>query len=213
MYKYPLPLTREGGRGIGHHKIKEARMFDEARIKQAVASIIEAIGEDPSREGLAGTPARVAEMYAELFMGMRQDPKEELAVGFEIGHREMIILRDIPFYSMCEHHLLPFYGVAHIGYIPNEDGRIVGISKLARVVEIVAKRPQLQERMTTQIADAIDEGIKPAGVAVVIQAEHLCMIMRGIKKPGSNVITSAIRGAFRGRAASRAEFFSLIQGK
>jgi len=188
-------------------------MFDEAKIKTAVASIIEAIGEDPKREGLADTPERVAEMYAELFMGLGKDPKEELAVGFELGHREMVILRDIPFYSMCEHHLLPFYGVAHIGYIPNTEGRIIGISKLARVVEIIAKRPQLQERMTTQIADAIDETIKPDGVAVVIQAEHLCMIMRGIKKPGSNVITSAIRGLFRRRAASRAEFFSLIQGK
>ena len=188
-------------------------MFDEAKIKQAVASIIEAIGEDPQREGLRDTPERVAEMYAELFMGMDKDPKEELKVDFELGHREMVILRDIPFYSMCEHHLLPFYGVAHIGYIPNDEGRIVGISKLARVVEIVARRPQLQERMTTEIADAIDNGIRPVGVAVVIQAEHLCMIMRGIKKPGSNVITSAIRGAFRRRPASRAEFFSLIQGK
>ncbi len=188
-------------------------MFDEAKIKTAVASIIEAIGEDPNREGLIGTPERVAEMYAELFEGLDKDPKEELTVDFELGHREMVVLRDIPFYSMCEHHLLPFYGVAHIGYIPNNEGRIVGISKLARVVEIVAKRPQLQERMTTQIADAIDEAIKPDGVAVVIQAEHLCMIMRGIKKPGSNVITSAIRGLFRRRAASRAEFFSLIQGK
>ena len=188
-------------------------MVDEAKIKTAVASIIKAIGEDPNREGLADTPERVAEMYAELFEGLDKDPKEELTVGFEIGHREMVVLRDIPFYSMCEHHLLPFYGVAHIGYVPNNEGRIVGISKLARVVEIVAKRPQLQERMTTQIADAIDEAIKPDGVAVVIQAEHLCMIMRGIKKPGSNVITSAIRGLFRRRAASRAEFFSLIQGK
>ena len=188
-------------------------MLEQAKIKTAVASIIEAIGEDPKREGLVGTPERVADMYAELFMGLDKDPKEELAVGFEIGHREMVILRDIPFYSMCEHHLLPFYGVAHIGYIPNEEGRIVGISKLARVVEIIAKRPQLQERMTTQIADAINEAIKPEGVAVVIQAEHLCMIMRGIEKPGSNVITSALRGLFRRRAASRAEFFSLIQGK
>ena len=188
-------------------------MFDEAKIKTAVASIIEAIGEDPNREGLADTPERVAEMYAELFEGLDKDPKEELTVGFELGHREMVVLRDIPFYSMCEHHLLPFYGVAHIGYVPNDEGRIVGISKLARVVEIVAKRPQLQERMTTQIADAIDAAIKPDGVAVVIQAEHLCMIMRGIKKPGSNVITSAIRGLFRRRAATRAEFFSLIQGK
>jgi GTP cyclohydrolase I len=152
-------------------------------------------------------------MYAELFSGLSQDPREELKVGFELGHREMVILRDIPFYSMCEHHLLPFYGVVHIGYIPNEEGRIIGISKLARVVEIIAQRPQLQERMTTEIAKAIMDGIKPEGVAVVIQAEHLCMIMRGIKKPGSNVITSAIRGIFSRKAASRAEFFSLIQGK
>ena len=188
-------------------------MFDEAKIKAAVVSIIEAIGEDPNREGLVGTPERVAEMYAELFMGLGKDPKEELTVGFEIGHREMVVLRDIPFYSMCEHHLLPFYGVAHVGYIPNQEGRIVGISKLARVVDIIARRPQIQERMTTQIADAIDEAIKPEGVAVVIQAEHLCMIMRGIKKPGSNVITSALRGIFRRRADSRAEFLSLIQGK
>ena len=188
-------------------------MFDQTRIKKAVTSIIEAIGEDSGRDGMRDTPTRVAEMYAELFMGMGKDPKEELTVGFELGHREMVVLKDIPFYSMCEHHLLPFYGVAHIGYIPNDDGRIVGISKLARVVEIIARRPQIQERMTTEVANAIMDGIKADGVAVVVQAEHLCMIMRGIKKPGSNVITSAIRGAFRRRSASRAEFFSLIQGK
>jgi GTP cyclohydrolase I len=188
-------------------------MFDEAKIRKAIGDIIEAIGEDPKREGLLGTPERVAEMYAELFGGMKQDPREELKVGFELGHREMVVLRDIPFYSMCEHHLLPFYGVAHIGYIPNEEGRIVGISKLARVVEVISRRPQLQEKMTTEIADAIMDAIKPAGVAVVIQAEHLCMIMRGIKKPGANVVTSAIRGIFSRKAASRAEFFSIIQGK
>ena len=188
-------------------------MFDETRIKAAVTSIIEGIGEDPGRDGMLNTPTRVAEMYAELFMGMNKDPKEELVVDFELGHREMVVLKDIPFYSMCEHHLLPFYGVAHVGYIPNDDGRIVGISKLARVVEIIARRPQIQERMTTEVANAIMDGIKADGVAVVVQAEHLCMIMRGIKKPGSNVITSAIRGAFRRRSASRAEFFSLIQGK
>jgi len=188
-------------------------MFDETKIKTAVTSIIEAIGEDPKREGLVDTPTRVAEMYAELFAGLGKNPGEELRVGFELGHREMVVLRDIPFYSMCEHHLLPFYGVVHIGYIPNKEGRIVGISKLARVVEIITKRPQLQERMTTEIAEAIMTGIKPDGVAVVIQAEHLCMIMRGIKKPGSNVITSAIRGIFSRRAASRAEFFSIIQSK
>jgi GTP cyclohydrolase I len=188
-------------------------MIDEAKIKKAVLEIIEAIGEDPSREGIRDTPQRVAEMYAELFQGLHKDPREDLEVGFELGHREMVVLKDIPFYSMCEHHLLPFFGLAHVGYIPNAEGRIVGISKLARVVETIARRPQVQERMTTEIADAIDEGIKPAGVAVVIQAEHLCMTMRGIKKPGTNVITSAIRGTFRSKSASRAEFFSLIQGK
>ena len=188
-------------------------MFDKAKIVTSVAAIIEAIGEDSTREGLLGTPQRVAEMYAELFMGVDRDPREELSMGFEVGHREMIVVKDIPFYSMCEHHLLPFYGLAHIGYVPNAEGRVVGISKLARVVEIVARRPQLQERMTTEIADAIVDGIKPQGVAVVIRAEHLCMIMRGIKKPGSNVITSAIRGLFQRKAETRAEFFSLIQGR
>jgi len=188
-------------------------VFDKARIEAAVTSIIEAIGEDPKREGLVDTPRRIAEMYAELFMGMGKNPKEELVVGFEVGHREMIVVRDIPFYSMCEHHLLPFYGVAHVGYIPNADGRVVGLSKLARVVEVVSSRPQLQERMTTDIADAIMEGLKPDGVGVIIQAEHLCMMMRGIKKPGSAIITSALRGTFRRKAKTRAEFFSLIQGK
>ena len=188
-------------------------MFDEAEIKKAVTSIIKAIGEDPHREGLVDTPRRVAEMYAELFMGQNMDPKEELSVGFEVGHREMVIIRDVPFYSMCEHHLLPFYGVVDIGYIPDVDGRVVGISKLARVVEITARRPQIQERMTTEIADAIVDGLNPAGVAVVVQAEHLCMIMRGIKKPGSNIVTSAVRGTFRTHPETRAEFFSLVQGK
>jgi GTP cyclohydrolase I len=188
-------------------------VFDEAKIRTAVTSIIKAIGEDCEREGLVDTPGRVAEMYAELFAGIGIDPREELTVGYELGHREMVIVRDIPFYSMCEHHLLPFYGTVHIGYIPDVSGRVVGISKLARVVEIIARRPQIQERMTTEIADAIFDGLKPDGVAVIVQAEHLCMIMRGIKKPGSNVVTSALRGAFRRRAASRAEFLSLIQGK
>ncbi len=188
-------------------------MFDESKIKTAVASIIEAIGEDLTKEGLVDTPTRIAEMYAELFSGIGKDPKEELTVGFEEGHREMIIVKDIPFYSMCEHHLLPFYGVAHVGYIPDIQGRVVGISKLARVVEIIASRLQIQERMTTDIADAIMDGLKPSGVAVVIQAEHLCMIMRGVKKPGSSIITSAIRGAFRTHSETRTEFFTLIQGK
>jgi GTP cyclohydrolase I len=188
-------------------------MFDEAAIKKAVTEMIKAIGEDPSREGMKDTPQRVAEMYAELFQGLHKDPKEDLEVGFELGHKEMVVLKDIPFYSMCEHHLLPFFGVAHVGYIPNDEGRIVGISKLARVVETIARRPQVQERMTTEIANAIFTGLKATGVGVVIHAEHMCMIMRGIKKPGSNVITSALRGTFRSKGVTRAEFFSLIQGK
>jgi len=188
-------------------------MLDRERIQRAIVEIIEAIGEDPSREGLKDTPRRVAEMYSELFEGMEKNPRQELSVGFEVGYREMVIVKDIPFYSMCEHHLLPFYGVAHVGYIPNDDGRIVGISKLARVVEVVARRPQLQERMTSEIADAIMQGISPDGVAVVVQAEHMCMVMRGIKKPGSNVITSAIRGGFIRRMATREEFISLILGR
>ena len=187
-------------------------MIDKKKIERAIVEIIEAIGEDLEREGLIGTPQRVADMYEELFMGMDMDAKQELTVGFEEGHREMIILRGIPFYSMCEHHLLPFYGVAHVGYIPNRSGRVMGASKLARVVEILAKRPQLQERLTTQIADTITEATEPDGVAVVIQAEHMCMTMRGIKKPGSNVITSATRGLFRTKAATRAEFLSLVAG-
>lgn len=188
-------------------------MFDSDKIQAAVASIIEAIGEDPQREGLVGTPRRVAEMYAELFKGMGVDPREVLSVSFGEGHREMIILKDIPFYSMCEHHLLPFYGLAHIGYIPNNEGSVVGASKLARVVEIVAQRLQLQERMTSQIADAIADGINAKGVAVVLQAEHMCMVMRGIKKPGSNMVTSGLRGIFRTDPKTRAEFFSLIRSK
>ncbi len=188
-------------------------MVNQDKIKLAMASIIEAIGEDPLRKSIKDTPQRVAEMYAELFSGLDVDPKAELVVDFEEGYEEMVILRDIPFYSMCEHHLLPFYGVAHVGYIPSPDGRVVGISKLARVVEICARRPQLQERMTQQIADAIFEALQPKGVGVVIQAEHLCMVMRGIKKPGTTVITSSVRGNFRSKVATRSEFLSLIQGK
>jgi GTP cyclohydrolase IA len=188
-------------------------MIDEVKVKKAVKELLEAIGENPSREGIKETPRRVAEMYAELFQGFGKDPKVDLGVDFELGHREMVIVKDIPFYSMCEHHLLPFYGVAHVGYIPNKEGRIVGISKLARVVETIARRPQVQERMTTEIADIVYNGLKATGVGVVIHAEHMCMIMRGIKKPGSNVITSALRGTFKSLATSRAEFFSLIQGR
>jgi GTP cyclohydrolase I len=188
-------------------------MVNQDKIKLAMASMIEAIGENPLREGIKDTPRRVAEMYAELFSGLDIDPKAELVVDFEEGYEEMVILKDIPFYSMCEHHLLPFYGVAHVGYIPSPGGRVVGISKLGRVVEICARRPQLQERMTQQIADAIFEALQPDGVAVVIQAEHLCMVMRGIKKSGATVITSSVRGNFRSKVATRSEFLSLIRGK
>ncbi|MBI3977705.1 MAG: GTP cyclohydrolase I FolE [Chloroflexi bacterium] len=183
-------------------------MIDRERIKGAVVDILEAIGEDPTREGLADTPRRVADMYAEIFSGLACDPREVLRVGFEEGHQEMVILRDIPFHSMCEHHILPFHGVAHVGYIPN--GRVVGISKIARVVDILASRPQLQERLTGQVADTLVEGLDPKGVAVVIKAQHMCMNMRGIKKPGTMVVTSANRGIFRRNAVTRAEFMSLI---
>jgi GTP cyclohydrolase I len=169
-----------------------------------------AIGEDPSREGLLETPRRIADMYAEIFSGLSIDPQEYLKVGFEVSHDEMVILREIPFYSMCEHHFLPFHGEAHVGYIP--DGRVVGISKLARVVEAFARRPQLQERLTSQIAEAIMDGLNPDGVAVVIEAEHLCMTMRGVQKPGSRMVTSAMRGLFKQSSVTRGEFLSLVSG-
>ncbi|MGH2442398.1 MAG: GTP cyclohydrolase I FolE [Chloroflexota bacterium] len=180
---------------------------DEERIARAMESIIGAVGEDPSREGLARTPGRVARMYAEIFSGLNQDPLEVLRSGFEEGYDEMVVARDIAFFSMCEHHFLPFFGVVHIGYIPR--GRIVGISKLARVTEILARRPQVQERLTTQITEAIDSGVQPLGVGVVIQAEHLCMMMRGIKRPGSRIVTSVNRGVFREDHRTRAEFLDL----
>lgn len=185
--------------------------IDMERIRRAVEEILLAIGEDPQREGLLRTPDRVAQMYAEIFQGLEQDPGEVLRIGFDENHQEMVILKDIPFYSMCEHHLLPFHGRAHIGYIPR--GRVVGISKLARAVEILARRPQLQERLTSQLADCIMDTIKPSGVGVVIEAEHLCMTMRGIRKPGSVVVTSANRGIFLSRRETRTEFLSLIGGR
>lgn len=183
--------------------------FDKERIRKAVVEILLAIGEDPEREGLRDTPQRVADMYEEIFSGLTRDPEHILAVGFEENHQEMVIVKDIPFYSMCEHHLLPFHGKVHIGYIPS--GRVVGISKLARLVEVMARRPQLQERLTGQVADAIMEHVKPQGVGVVIEAEHLCMTMRGVRKPGSIVVTSANRGTFRTRQETRAEFLSLVE--
>jgi GTP cyclohydrolase I len=193
--------------------LEEIIMIDKVKIEAAALDLIKAINEDPTRQGLVGTPRRIADMYEEIFSGITMDAASVLNVSFEEGHREMVILKDIPFYSMCEHHFLPFYGVAHVGYIPNEEGRVVGISKIARVVDIFARRLQLQERMTTQIADAILKALDPDGVAVVIEAEHLCMMMRGIKKPGTNVVTSATRGTFRSRSVTRGEFLSLVRGK
>ena len=184
---------------------------DLERIKAAVNEMLAAIGEDPARDGLQDTPRRIAEMYAEVFGGLLADPSEHLNVVFEVAHDEMVILRNIPFYSMCEHHFLPFHGEAHVGYIP--DGRIVGISKLARVVEGYARRPQVQEKLTSQIAEAIMDVLKPDGVAVVIEAEHLCVTMRGAKKPGSRLVTSAMRGDFKQSAVTRAEFLSLVHGQ
>lgn len=187
---------------------EQPQPFDLVRLRAAAREIILAIGEDPDREGLRETPRRIAEMYAEVFAGLHQDPTDVLRVTFDVEQQEMVVVRDIPFYSMCEHHFLPFHGVAHIGYIPN--GRVVGLSKLARALETLARRPQLQERLTSQLADAIMSTVAPAGVAVVVKAEHLCITMRGIRKPGSLTVTSATRGAFRRAAATRAEFLALI---
>jgi GTP cyclohydrolase I len=188
----------------------QKQALDRERIKAAVNELFLAIGEDPDREGLRETPRRISDMYAEIFGGLQLDPSEYLRVGFEVAHDEMVILRNIPFYSMCEHHFLPFHGEAHVGYVP--DGRVVGISKLARVVEAYARRPQIQEQLTSQVAEAIMETLRPDGVAVVIEAEHLCMTMRGVKKPGSRMVTSAMRGEFRQSSVTRAEFLSLVHG-
>lgn len=185
-------------------------MVDQEKIQDAVAGIIKAIGEDPNREGLRETPRRVAEMYQEFFSGLSQDPAEVLATGFEEAHQETVVLRDVPFFSICEHHFLPFYGSAHIGYIPS--GRVVGVSKIARALDILAHRPQLQERLTNQLVDTIYDTLEPEGVAVVISAEHMCMTLRGAKKPGSRVVTSGSRGSFRTNAATRQEFLSLLRG-
>lgn len=190
----------------GHHG-----PIDSDRIERAVREILEAVGEDPDREGLVDTPSRIARMYAEIFAGILDDPGAHLAVTFSERHDEMVILREIPFYSTCEHHLVPFHGVAHVGYVPN--GRVAGISKLARVVETLAKRPQLQERLTSQVADVMMNTLEPDGVAVVVEAEHLCMTMRGVKKPGARMVTSAVRGSFKRSAVTRAEFLSLVQGR
>jgi GTP cyclohydrolase I len=187
-----------------------ARTFDHARIAAAVREILLAIGEDPDRDGLARTPTRIAEMYSEIFSGLRDDASEHLAVRFEADHDEMILVRDIPMYSMCEHHLIPFIGRAHVAYIPGPDGRITGLSKLARLVDVYAKRPQVQERLTTDIADTLQRELEPRGVFVSIEAEHLCMSMRGVRKPGSLTVTQAVRGLFKTNAPTRAEVMALL---
>ncbi|MEL7667338.1 MAG: GTP cyclohydrolase I FolE [Actinomycetota bacterium] len=186
--------------------------MDRSRIEEGVRLILEGIGEDTSREGLLDTPKRVASMYEEIFAGLDQDPAEHFAVTFNEGHQEMVLIRDIPLYSVCEHHLVPFLGRAHVAYIPSKEGRICGLSKIARLVDVFAKRPQVQERLTSQIADTLVEQLDPQGVLVVIEAEHLCMSMRGVRKPGTVTTTSAVRGIFERKAATRAEAMSLIKG-
>jgi GTP cyclohydrolase I len=198
--------TEAEGDAVG---ARNAIDFD--RAEAAVRELLIAVGENPDREGLLETPARVARAYAETFAGLRMTPEEVLSATFSIEHEEMIIVRDIEVYSTCEHHLVPFHGVAHVGYIPARDGRVTGLSKIARLVEVFARRPQVQERMTTQIADALVEHLGAQGVIVVVECEHLCMSMRGVRKPGSRTITSAVRGQLRD-AATRAEAMALLQG-
>ena len=197
------PVTLDGEAAIGE--------FDEKRAENAVRELLLAVGEDPDREGLRETPARVARAYKEIFAGLRQQPEDVLTTTFDLGHDEMVLVKDIEVWSICEHHLVPFTGVAHVGYIPSRDGRITGLSKLARLVDVYAKRPQIQERLTTQVAESLVEILEPRGVIVVIECEHLCMTMRGVRKPGAKTITSAVRGQLR-NPVTRAEAMSLIVG-
>jgi GTP cyclohydrolase I len=207
---------RVGGPPTGAGTIDDVQVeemsVDQGRVEKAVREILEAIGEDPDRDGLIRTPERVAKMYAEIFAGVDSDADDLLTVTFEAGHDEMVMVRDIPLYSVCEHHLAPWIGKAHVAYIPNKEGRITGLSKLARVVDHYARRPQVQERLTTQVADTIDRALQPRGVLVVIQAEHLCMSMRGVQKPGTTTLTSAVHGLFRTDPATRSEAMNLIFG-
>ncbi|HKN51983.1 MAG TPA: GTP cyclohydrolase I FolE [Amycolatopsis sp.] len=196
---------------LGGQPVEKA--VDLKRIEEAVREILVAIGEDPDRDGLRQTPTRVAQAYAELFAGLRVDPADVLTTTFEANHEELVLVRDIQVYSLCEHHLLPFHGVAHLGYIPGEDGRITGLSKLARLVDVYARRPQVQERLTSQISDLLMEKLQPRGVIAVLECEHMCMSMRGIQKAGSRTVTSAVRGVFQRDAKSRAEAMSLILHK
>lgn len=198
----PVTLSAEG----------TGRPFDEAAAERAVRDLLVAVGEDPDREGLRDTPGRVARAYAEIFRGLTMTPDEVLTTTFDLGHDEMVLVKDIELYSTCEHHLVPFHGVAHIGYIPNANGRITGLSKLARLVDVYAKRPQVQERLTTQVADALMRILEPRGAIVVLEAEHLCMSMRGVRKAGSSTVTSAVHGVFRENPASRMEAMRFITG-
>lgn len=190
-----------------------ANGMDLPRIEAAVREILIAIGEDPDRDGLLETPKRVARMYAEIFAGLREDPGDHLKVVFDADHDEMVMVKDIPIFSVCEHHLVPWFGRAHVAYIPNEDGRITGLSKLARLVDGFSRRPQVQERLTTQVADRLQDALEPRGVLVVVEAEHLCMSMRGVRKPGATTVTSAVRGLMRDSVAARAEAMSFIHGR
>ncbi len=185
---------------------------DEERVAAAVRELLAAIGEDTARDGLLATPDRVARMWTEVAAGLHEDPRRHLQVTFEADHDEMVMVRDIPLYSMCEHHLVPFMGTAHVAYIPNDDGRVIGLSKIARLVDGYARRPQVQERLTSQVADALAESLQPKGVMVVVEAEHLCMSMRGVRKPGSSTVTSAVRGLFRSSVATRQEAMRFVTG-
>ena len=189
------------------------RSFDQQRAESAVRELLYAIGEDPDRDGLQDTPARVARMYAEVCSGLHEDPSDHIRTTFEADHDEMVMVRDIPLYSLCEHHLAPFIGKAHVAYIPNDDGRVIGLSKFARLVDGFARRPQVQERLTSQVADALQHRLTPKGVMVVVEAEHLCMSMRGVRKAGSTTVTSAVRGLFRTNVATREEAMRFIQGR
>ncbi len=201
----------DGVPGAGSPAAADAPV-DLERIEAAVREILLAIGEDPDRSGLAETPQRVAKAYAEVFSGLREDPADVLSTTFDIAHEEMVLVKDIPFYSTCEHHLVPFHGSAHVGYIPSLDGRVTGLSKLARLVDVFAKRPQVQERLTTQIVDAMVKHLKPRGAIVVVECDHMCMSMRGVRKPGAKTVTSAVRGLLH-EPATRAEAMSLILGR
>jgi GTP cyclohydrolase IA len=224
-----MTLTDRNAHGDGHRRTpdakadettaessvpsSEASKIDKPRIERAVREILLAIGEDVERDGLVDTPRRVARMYEEIFSGIHEDPGDHLSVLFEADHDEMVMVKDIPVYSVCEHHLMPWFGRAHVAYIPNDDGRITGLSKLARLVEGFSHRPQVQERLTTQVADRIENVLAPRGVLVVVEAEHLCMSMRGVRKPGSLTVTSAVRGLMRDSVAARSEAMSFIHGR